>query len=248
MRSYSKKFIIFFLSIFLGILISSNSNFNGIKKYFSLDFREYNDAAIERNDLYKKISSLEKANKKNTDLIESYKNSNSSNTKEVIKLMKEQTEYYGMLTGSVPVEGPGILLKINDGDIYNKDNNSVEIANKIFHDRDVQLVINELKKAGAEAIMINNYRLTPTTGLSCNGPFIIFQDEHTEYAPFYIYAIGNPEEMEAAILSEESHIRQLQLRELSIEIEKMDNIKMPAASNEVKSEYMKETVENKDKK
>lgn len=247
MGKYNGKIIIFFLSIFLGILISSNSNFNGIKKYFSLDSREYNDAAIERNDLYKQISSLEKSNKKNTKLIESYKNNNSNN-EEVLDLMKEQNEYYGMLTGSIPVEGPGILLKINDGDIYDKDDNSIETANKIFHDRDVQLVINELKKAGAEAIMINNYRLTPNTGLSCNGPFIIFQDEHTEYAPFYIYAIGNPEEMEVSILSEESHIRQLQLRELSIEIEKMDNIKMPAAYNEGKSGYMKESVENDNKK
>lgn len=247
MRKVNGKVITFILSIFLGVLISLNSNFDGIKKYFSLNSKEYNDAVIEKNDLYKKIESLKKSNKKAEELIENYKkneNDKNNSNKDVLGLMREQIEHYGLLTGNMPVEGKGILVKINDGDIYNEQNNSVEISNKIFHDRDVQLVLNELKKAGAEAIMINNYRITPDMGLSCNGPFIIFENEHTEYAPFSFYAIGNPEEMEASILSENSHIKELQLRELEIEIKKVDNIKMPAAIKGNKNNYMKYIGEN----
>lgn len=247
MGKISGKVITFSLSLFLGILISLNSEFDGIKKYFSLNSQEYNDAIVEKNDLNKQIESLKKNNRKAQELIRDYESNKKDENEDVLGLMKEQTDYYGLLTGNMPVEGSGILVKINDGDIYDKNNNSVEIANKIFHDRDVQLVLNELKKAGAEAIMVNNYRITPNTGLSCNGPFIIFENEHTEYAPFYFYAIGNPEEMEAAILSENSHIKELLLRELNIEIKKVDNIEMPRAINSNNSNYMKDIGENEKK-
>ncbi|MGL5416913.1 MAG: DUF881 domain-containing protein [Clostridium sp.] len=236
------KIIIFILSIFLGVLISLNSNFDGIKKYFSLSYREYNDAALERNSLYKEIASLTKTNRAIEEIIGSYRG-NDENEEDVLNLMREQINHYGLLDGSESVEGSGIKVTINDGDIHNKDNTNLEISNKIFHDRDVQLVINEFRKAGAEAIMVNNYRLLPNSGLSCNGPFIIFEDDHTEYAPFNFYVIGNPEELEAAILSEESHIRQLQLRELDIKIEKKDKIKMPARVNVRKNNYMQGIVE-----
>ncbi|MGL4850070.1 MAG: DUF881 domain-containing protein [Clostridium sp.] len=242
MKNVRGKLVIFILSILLGILISLNSNFDGIKKYFSLSYREYNDAALEKNTLYKEIENLTKANEKTKELIDSY-NGNDRNEEEVLALMKEQIDDFGMLDGSREVEGPGLKVTINDGDIHNKENTNIEISNKIFHDRDVQLVINEFRKAGAEAIMINDYRLTANSGLSCNGPFIIFEDDHTEYAPFSFYVIGNPDELEAAILSEESHIKQLELRELDVKIEKKDKIKMPAMTNVKKNNYMQGIVE-----
>ncbi|MGL4873652.1 MAG: DUF881 domain-containing protein [Clostridium sp.] len=242
MKNMRGKIIIFILSIFLGILISLNSNFDGIKKYFSLSYREYNDAALEKNTLYREIENLTKANKKTQELIGSYEGKDKSED-EVLALMKEQIDHYAKLDGSKEVEGSGLKVTINDGDIHNEENTNIEISNKIFHDRDVQLVINEFRKAGAEAIMINNHRFTSNSGLSCNGPFIIFEDEHTEYAPFSFYVIGNPDELEAAILSEESHIKQLELRELDIKIEKVEKIKMPIAANVKKNNYMQGIVE-----
>lgn len=52
-----------------------------------------------------------------------------------------------------------------------------------------------------------------------------------EYAPFNIYAIGDPEKLKAALMEDGSHIKQLMIRKLNIEIETRNKITMPATSS-----------------
>lgn len=238
MKKANGSLIVFFASIFVGLLITFNINFGEIiKKSTQLSAKDYQDAINERNDLYKEISNLRERNEEIQETINKYKYDDKKQEK-VLDTMKEQLNHYGMITGLTKVEGPGILLEINDGNINSETDTAFETKSKIFHDNDMALVLNDLRKAGAEAISINNHRVIPNTGVICNWAFLGFNDDVTEYAPFYIYAIGDPDVLESALLDEGSYIRKLMFRELSVKIEKKDNIVMMQDNNANSTEYM----------
>lgn len=237
-------FIVFIAAIFLGMLISFNINFNQIiERNLSLSAKQYKDAINEKRDLYKEVESLRENNIKTQETINKYKYDDKKQDK-ILDSMKLQLKDYSMITGLTEVQGPGLLIKINDGNIDLNKDTDFETKSKIFHDNDMALVLNDLRKAGAEAISINNHRVTPGSGVICNWAFLGFGDETTEYAPFYIYAIGDPEVMKTSLLEEGSHIRELIIRQLSVNIEIKENIVMPATSKIMHNEYMKEYVAN----
>ncbi|AIY84929.1 DUF881 domain-containing protein [Clostridium baratii] len=243
MKKTSGGLILFFASIFVGLLIAFNINFSKIfESPLRFNAKEYQNAIAERNDLYKEITNLKSRNKDIQDTINKYKYDDKKQDN-ILDSMKNQFKDYGMITGNTEVQGPGILLKINDGNIDLSKDTEFETKSKIFHDNDMALVINDLRKAGAEAIAINNHRVMPNSGVICNWAFLGFEDETTEYAPFYIYAIGDPDTLEAALYEDGSHVRELMIRELSVKVEKKDNILMPAASKFSSSNYMKEYTE-----
>lgn len=243
MKKTSGGLMVFFASIFVGLLITFNMNFGQIiERSTQLSAKEYQDAINEKSDLYKEITNLKKRNEDMQETINKYKYDDKKQDK-ILDSMKAQLKDYGMITGLTEVQGPGILLKINDGNINLNEDNEFETKSKIFHDNDMALVLNDLRKAGAEAISINNHRVIPSTGVICNWAFLGFDDDSTEYAPFYIYAIGDPDTLETSLLEEGSHIRELILRQLSVQIEKKNNILMPAASKLASTEYMKEYIE-----
>lgn len=237
-------FIVFIAAIFLGMLISFNVNFNKIiERNLSLSAKQYKDAINEKSDLYKEVESLKENNIKTQETINKYKYDDKKQDK-ILDSMKLQLKDYGMITGLSEVQGSGLLIKINDGNINLNKDTDFETKSKIFHDNDMALVLNDLRKAGAEAISINNHRVIPWTGVICNWAFLGFGDDSIEYAPFYIYAIGDPEVMKTSLLEEGSHIRELMIRQLSVDIEEKKNIVMPAALSIRNNEYMKEYVGN----
>lgn len=243
MKKSNGGLMVFFASIVVGLLIAFNMNFNRIiGSSMQLSAKDYKDAINEKSDLYKEIFNLKKRNKEMQETINQYKYDDKKQDN-VLDSMKSQLKDYGMITGLREVRGSGILLKINDGNIDTNRDTEFEAKSKIFHDNDMALVLNDLRKAGAEAISINNHRVIPSSGVICNWAFLGFEDDSTEYAPFYIYAIGDPDVLKTSLLEDGSHIRELMIRELSVQIEKKDNIVMPAAPRLGSTEYMKEYIE-----
>ena len=59
-----------------------------------------------------------------------------------------------------------------------------------------------------------------------------------ETAPFYFYAIGDPDQLETAITAEGSYINELMIRKLKIEIIKTDNITINQSSKNIMTQYM----------
>ena len=106
------------------------------------------------------------------------------------------------ITGFYDVEGPGIILKLNDSEreLYEwEDPNDL-----IIHEQDVLSIINELKYAGAEVLSINGQRIIGTTEIQCAGPTITVNG-YTYGQPFIIKAIGDPVTLDAAIKSPNSY-------------------------------------------
>ena len=166
--------------------------------------------------------------------------SNYTKNDKILEDMKAQISDYEMFIGLNKVEGSGIVLTINDGKTNALEENSDEIRNKLLHDYDMELILNELKAAGAEAISVNNHRVVPWTGVICNWAFMGFDDGGMEYAPFNIYVIGDPEKLKAALLEDGSHVKELMFRKLYVNIEKIDKITMPPTTANTNVKYMNE--------
>ncbi len=237
MKNNKGFFFVFIATIILGVLISMNFNFKGIQSYSQLNATEYQNAVEERAALYRDIGNLQEDNNEKKDKIRNYVQNDKKNDK-ILEDMKTQISDYRTFIGSNNVEGSGIILKINDGTTNALEENTDEINNKLLHDNDMALVLNELRVAGAEAISVNNHRILPWSGVICNWAFLGFDDGGMEYAPFNIYAIGDPEKLRAALLEDGSHVKQLMLRKLYVDIQVVDKIIMPPTTANSNVKYM----------
>lgn len=241
MKNKSAKIVVFVASTIVGLLIALNFNFEG-KRTSQLSAKEYQDAIEERSRLYNEISNLHDINNDAVNKINEYTYSDEKQEK-IFESMKNQLGDYGRLTGLNEVKGPGIVIRINDGIVnYSDLPTQYEVTSKIFHDKDMLQLLNEIRYAGAEAIAMNDYRIRPSSAIMCHWAFLIFEDETQLSAPFYLYAIGDPEMLRGKLLEDGSHLRQLMTRGLDITIENSDEIIMPAAKSfkfEYASEYVK---------
>ena len=237
MKNNKSFFFVFIATIILGALISMNFNFEGIQSYI-LNAAEYQNAVEERATLYKEIGNLKEDTIEKKNKIYNYENNYTKNDK-ILEDMKAQISDYEMFIGLNKIEGSGIVLNINDGKTNAREENTDEINNKLLHDNDMALILNELRMAGAEAISVNNHRIVPWSGVTCNWAFMLFDDDEMEYAPFNIYVIGDPEKLKAALLEDGSHVRELMFRKLYVNIEKIDKIIMPPTTSNANVEFMK---------
>lgn len=164
-----------------------------------IDFEERNNALEQQiNHLRVELLQLE------TSLSEEQQNLMSA-----VELKRELQAYVGELA----IEGPGVFITLKDQD-YVPD--SANVNDYIVHDRHVQLVINELLSAGAEAIEINGQRLLHNSHVFCVGP-VITVDGTTHPAPFTIEAIGNQDTLRQSLELEQGVIDQLVNERIEVE-------------------------------
>lgn len=74
------------------------------------------------------------------------------------------------LLGLTEVKGEGIIIKLDDN--RNIEGDELNLSQYIVHEEDLLQVVNELCNAGAEAISINEHRVTNTTAVRCDGNII----------------------------------------------------------------------------
>lgn len=240
MKNIKTKIVVFISTILVGFLIATNYNIEGSSSTLSLNTKEYQNAVETKNNLTKQVASLRQINSETQVKVNEYNNSDTDNVK-ILEDMRMQVADYGGLTGINEVKGPGLVITINDGSINEKEDDRSTMLKKYLHDADMAFVLNEVRYAGAQAIAINNYRISPLTGVNCYGPYLIFEDKTVEYAPFNVYVIGNPETLKASLFEQGSFLNQLLIRGLSVEVAIKDEITMPA-SNIGNMEYAKEYI------
>jgi uncharacterized protein YlxW (UPF0749 family) len=110
-------------------------------------------------------------------------------------------EHDEVLAGQVAVTGPGLQVVLREPPVQTAspsagrgDAASVGAAN-ILTDRDVRSVVNELWADGAEAISVNDIRLTPTSAIRFAGEAVLV-DFQPISAPYTIRAIGNGDQLD----------------------------------------------------
>ena len=177
-----------------------------------------------------KYKELEKAEEK----LEQERESSTKNDGELQSKEEEITEG-NKITGLTEVTGAGVIVTLTDS---KKDiSSSLNPSDLIVHDLDVLSVINELKNAGAEAISINDQRLTPNSGIVCGGNIIDINGEKVG-APFIIKAIGLPEQL-AALNRPGGYLAKLKEYSIGVELKKSNKITIPKYTGTITYKYAK---------
>lgn len=107
---------------------------------------------------------------------------------------------YEILAGVRPLTGPGLTVTIDDAASTGADANAGTRPSSGFDSgrvssSDLQVVVNGLWGAGAEAISINGHRLTATAAIRFAGQAIIV-DFRPLSRPYVITALGDPSQMQ----------------------------------------------------
>lgn len=95
--------------------------------------------------------------------------------------------------GATAVQGPGVVVRLGDATAREVSPGEVVEAERV-NSRDIQLVVNALWSAGAEAISVNGHRMTSTSAIRFAGKAIIV-DFRGLTPPYEIVAIGDPEQL-----------------------------------------------------
>jgi uncharacterized protein YlxW (UPF0749 family) len=116
--------------------------------------------------------------------------------------LAERSQHLALLTGELPVTGPGLELTLDDApgsggqDAGIDPRTDDEAAQGRVMDRDLQVVVNGLWVAGAEAISINGERLTSLSAIRSAGQAILV-DFRPLSPPYVINAIGDAKALQS---------------------------------------------------
>jgi uncharacterized protein YlxW (UPF0749 family) len=120
--------------------------------------------------------------------------------------LSRQLDRDQLLAGQTAAVGPGLQVRLTEppptsGSSQPGRAGSVPIgASNILTDRDVRSVVNELWADGAEAISVNNVRLTPTSAIRFAGEAVLV-DFAPITSPYQIRAIGNADNLATGFAS-----------------------------------------------
>ncbi|NLY67480.1 MAG: DUF881 domain-containing protein [Tissierellia bacterium] len=171
--------------------------------------QEERDAALKAlNEVEDKIAQYEKGEADNNVIIEN---------------LYKDLEKYRILSGYVDLEGPGIILEIQDPPV----DVQYGIEYSIVDDLDLILqTISVLNAAQAEAISINDQRYTAYTEIVRAGDHIEINGVSIN-SPIVIKAIGDPETLESALSIKRGIIWTLRYYDYTVNLIKDDNIRIP---------------------
>ena len=216
------------LGIFVQIKTVKNNNSTVSNNYEENSLRAEVLKYKEKYD--NKYKELEKAEEK----LEQERESSTKNDGE-LQSKEEEIIEGNKITGLTEVTGAGVIVTLTDS---KKDiSSSLNPSDLIVHDLDVLSVINELKNAGAEAISINDQRLTPNSGIVCGGNIIDINGEKVG-APFIIKAIGLPEQL-AALNRPGGYLAKLKEYPIGVQLKKSNKITITKYTGTITYKYAK---------
>ena len=142
--------------------------------------------------------------------------------------------------GLTPVEGEGIIVKLEDSSATAKAGENPNLY--LIHDDDLLKVINELRAAGAEAISINGQRLIGTSEIRCAGPTLSVNNVRSA-PPFEIRAIGDSKSLESAIRMRGGVAETLKVWGIQLEVSTSSSVYIPAYKGSASHTYAHEVEE-----
>lgn len=158
-------------------------------------------------------------------------NKKGSLSQQQVNQLNAEIKKMQMIAGLTPVSGPGITIRVSDDASVAKAG-GVPLPGGfqpgIVHDYDVQMVVNELRAAKAEAIAINGTRVTGYTPIRCVGPTILVNWEPVA-APFVIEAIGRADDLASSVNMPNGIVDGLTNNGLGVKVETAEKLVLPAA-------------------
>ena len=193
----------------INIIDIKNMNEDELKKEILSFQNKYTQTSEKLEDTYKKIQEYEKS------LLNGEKNSN---------VLDSELEESKVLSGLTDVQGEGVILILQDNE-----------EEQITSNHLVELV-NELKYAGAEAISINNNRITNFTDI-VDVNYIIMIDGIKISSPYEVKAIGNQTYLSSTISAKDGFLSTYKETGLAIKMNEEAIVKIPKYYRELKMKY-----------
>jgi uncharacterized protein YlxW (UPF0749 family) len=148
-----------------------------------------------------------------------------------------QLEVVGLLSGAIPVHGPGVKLVVDDAkDTRDSDTGGPRQSsgfsdNGRVRDRDLQRVVNGLWESGAEAVSVNGQRLTALSAIRAAGDAILV-DNKPLVPPYTLLALGPGQKLSTGF-EDSADGQYLQVLEenygVRTNISTQDEVRLPAA-------------------
>ena len=149
---------------------------------------------------------------------------------------RDRVEDAELAAGAVPVGGPGLLVTLADA-APDADTDPVGGTAEVdprgqVRDGDLQLVVNALWAAGAEAVAVNGQRLGPTTAIRFAGEAVLV-DFRPVTNPYLVSAVGDPQTLRERFLASPEVGALAAISEsfgLRFEFAQEDELSLPAGS------------------
>ena len=227
-RSFKKmkkgsNFILFLIYILLGIIIALQYRSTLYTKNEKAESLLNTERLIAQLDQEKRTeeelkAQIEEYNRRKEEYLISYIQLNDDVK---LRALWENLNALKHMSGLTDVQGPGIIIKLDDAPARKTDKPSL----LIIHDGDIRVILNEFKKAGAQAISINGERIVSISEQVCAGPTIRINMERYS-VPYTINAIG-PSELLYESLMKCERIAILQKEGIQISINKSNKVLVP---------------------
>ncbi|MBD7913640.1 DUF881 domain-containing protein [Clostridium sp. Sa3CUN1] len=233
MKKLTSQIFVAIVCAFLGFLLAHQ--FKLLNEKDKINVNSQNGDIIAEIEALKKEK--EELSKTNSDLSEQLKEleEKASNNGALEAEIKKQLDNARMNLGLLDVKGPGIIITITPKtNIFgsNTDNRTIS-EDEIVH------VVNSLRYIKAEAISVNDYRLTPQTGIKSSGNWIwIGTSKIDPTGKIVIKAIGDKQALKVAA----NFIGVLDygaLRNYQSEVSESDEIIITKTTQSLKNEYIK---------
>lgn len=199
--------------VLLGIMISTQIQ-TQTRLMSDLSLQSTSDLSIMLKNLTDKRWQLSQAIAEAEDNLVSYQTAYRSDS-ELLERVNRELEQLDLINGTSAVEGPGIRISVAGNMIPS----------------DLMVVLNELWGAGAEAVAINDFRVTATSGISyleTSSKTYLTCDKNVIQEPIYIYAIGNADTLEKSLTMPGGIVDNLSLYQVHLFVEKQELVQMNA--------------------
>jgi len=146
-----------------------------------------------------------------------------------LEALRQQVEEYRLALGLVPVEGPGVAVRVAEPRSARRGPVTVQF-------QDLVAVANELWAAGAEAVAVNGERVVATSGFSQVGGTILVNLRRLE-PPYVVEAIGDPATLEGALNIRGGVVEGLRGLGLEVRVERRERVRLPAFRGRFRFEH-----------
>jgi len=188
--------------VFLAAAAIVNGADAGIDEYTIYTIKNANKYEHSIEEMKLLVNNMQNAVDSEKKAIADYKASKYQDDINEINSQIEQIKFYN---GFTAVRGPGIMVRVSDNI---SEDPELDIMERIVHDVDIVVLLNDLKAAGAEAIEVNGKRIINISEVVCAGPLIRVNGEVIP-APFVIIAIGDMDELYDAVTEEGTYAYEL---------------------------------------
>jgi uncharacterized protein YlxW (UPF0749 family) len=140
------------------------------------------------------------------------------------RILQEELDGLELATGAAPAAGPGVRVVVDD-------NAEAGTERQVVLDTDLQILVNGLWSAGAEAVSINDQRVTSLTSIRTAGDAITVNLRSLS-RPYTVQALGDPDQLPARFVESPAGSWWLNLKSvygLQFTMTREESLTVPAA-------------------